>query len=496
LIRKLILGGSAFAVAAMALLLVTMGGSQAEPAEAHVQGIVGPAFVSTSGFAEIRVLAQDGHGDVYIAASAGTFIFCEDDDNNFCDLDALSSFPFQSGIVDDSGSDTDELELIWIAPPGFAGGAVTFVACQEDEAQDWFGDYPNITCDNGKFFQLQVVGAPASIELHAQRGYSNEPSSSECADTPVYIIAAFESYTFNNFTTFDNDRAIICAEVRDSVGHPLAGENVVWSTTDGCLDDLISNTETNGIVHNRLVSCNQGLSGDVATVRAFAGTASDTVTVAFGGDPASCTITVGTDPLDLGDSSEITALFLDAEGNPVPDGIIAHLEEVDSGDGADNIDFVSVSEDTVQGMIQGNIIGAISGLVTVAASIEAVGSVGDATCTEVLEITGDIHEHEFDCENPEANDDGILHGFQPPPGGGFGTFAFCGGSFAQLYAASGCPSPRATSTAAFFYNTPAGGWAVWIPGSQVAAVNAAIFAIFPQEHQAIPEGTIFTVKCV
>ena len=86
-------------------------------------------------------------------------------------------------------------------------------------------------------------------------------------------------------------------------------------------------------------------------------------------------------------------------------------------------------------------------------------------------------------------------GFPPPAGGGFGTFEFCGGTYDQLFAASKCPGPMSTSLSAFFYNKPSGTFAVWIPGSTVAAVNAEFMTIFPNQDVPIPPGTIFTAKC-
>ena len=54
----------------------------------------------------------------------------------------------------------------------------------------------------------------------------------------------------------------------------------------------------------------------------------------------------------------------------------------------------------------------------------------------------------------------ILFGTKPPAAGGFGTFAFAGGTFAQLLSASGCPQATA---GLFFYNKPDGAFATWIP---------------------------------
>lgn len=87
--------------------------------------------------------------------------------------------------------------------------------------------------------------------------------------------------------------------------------------------------------------------------------------------------------------------------------------------------------------------------------------------------------------------DGILTGFRPPAAGGFGTFAFCGGSFIELLEASGCSA----ATAAFFYNKLDGTFAVWLPGADVSMVNAEILALF-KGTSGIPRGTIFTGRCV
>ena len=127
------------------------------------------------------------------------------------------------------------------------------------------------------------------------------------------------------------------------------------------------NTGSNSLAFARLESCGTGNSGDVATVKAQAGGVfSNTVEVEFGGDPASCSIPDFAEDLDIGDNAAFTATFVDELGNKIPDGIVAHIVEVDSGDGADNVDIVSETEDTVNSQVTGNVIGAISGLTTIA----------------------------------------------------------------------------------------------------------------------------------
>ena len=46
-----------------------------------------------------------------------------------------------------------------------------------------------------------------------------------------------------------------------------------------------------------------------------------------------------------------------------------------------------------------------------------------------------------------------------------------------------------------YYNKPGGGYAVYIPASQVSAVNQEFLGIFNGTPQ-IPVNTIFSVKCV
>jgi hypothetical protein len=89
----------------------------------------------------------------------------------------------------------------------------------------------------------------------------------------------------------------------------------------------------------------------------------------------------------------------------------------------------------------------------------------------------------------EAQTGDIIGGNKPPAGGGFGTFIYGGGTYADLVTASGCPE----ASAAYFYNKPDGTFAVYIPGTEVGIVNEEIMTIFPEP---IPLGTIFIGRCV
>jgi hypothetical protein len=542
LIQKLFAGAAVVAVAVVALLLASVGTSSAKPAEANVSDIGATmTSVGVNTYALVKVNADDDFwdfpnnlDDVDITASAGEWVeidptfqppFSGCSDNGFspssfrCDVnsngfgnsntfapnpgaalnttavfaDILTTLGFFTGnthiqvcnfhpqaVTDPALCDnnTTHIEAWWQAPPGFLGGTVTFCAKQTT----------NYVCDN-----ITVVGPVASLKVFAFRDKEGDGSNETtvCKDTPVYIIAS-RDYSFNNLTTFDNNRAVLCVEARDSNGSTVSGANLVWTTTKGALGAPVtvsgSNVDTGS---NILTSGGSAVSGDVATVRVANGAASATVDVAFGDDPASCMIPDFAADLDIGDTANVVATFYDPHGNLVPDGIVVHFVEVDSGDG-DNLEFVTTIEDTVKGVASAKVIAAIAGLSTVAAVTETIGpGPGDATCSEALDLSGDIHVTPVECEDDA---DFILYGSKPPAGGGFGTFLFCGGTNAQLLAAAGCPAST-PSTVVFYYNKPSGGYAVWVVGSDVAAVNAEWLSLFPNEHIAFTMPTIVTAKC-
>ncbi|MGE0227977.1 MAG: hypothetical protein AB7I38_05340 [Dehalococcoidia bacterium] len=548
MIRKLFVGSAVAAVAALALLLAV--GSPAgkpQPAEATVASISTTTTITQNDWwAQLHIVAEDdvypnpfnSLFDIRVTATAGDFggldgcaiLFpvwiqvgcapqappilpsCYYDEflgSMPCVILASNGFPTVPGfpmlvgpadrdiVICNTGesigldycsevfglqgpdpldllTNTTEVEVWWRSPGGFPGGTVTFSAWQGSSV---------------KTASISVLGAPATIKLSAMREWGSSEAT-ECHGTPVYVIAA-EEYSFNNFTTFDNDRAVLCAEVEDSNGSNLPNVAVNWSTTDGCLyEGAVTFSSSGGLAYNELASCGTGNSGDVAKVTASAGSASASVEVAFGGDPASCSIADFDTDLDIGDAVNVEATIVDSKGNAVPDGIIADFVEVDSGDGADNVQFVTTVEDTVNGVVSAKIIAAIAGVTTVAVVVETIGpGPGDATCSEALDLSGDIHVTPTACADSA---DAILAGSKPPAAGGWGTFLFCGGTNDQLLAATKCANP---ATVVIFYNKPNGGWVSWVVGSQVAAANAEWLAMFPNEHVSIPNPTIFTATC-
>ncbi len=76
-----------------------------------------------------------------------------------------------------------------------------------------------------------------------------------------------------------------------------------------------------------------------------------------------------------------------------------------------------------------------------------------------------------------------------PLNGGFGLIVFGGGTNAQLLTASGCPQ----ATAVFYATNAAGGFVTYIPGTGIAAVNAAWNTLFAN---GIPAPSALIGKCV
>jgi len=74
-----------------------------------------------------------------------------------------------------------------------------------------------------------------------------------------------------------------------------------------------------------------------------------------------------------------------------------------------------------------------------------------------------------------------------PSGGGLALIVFGGGSGAQLLAASGCPASSAA-----FWAADGGAFVTYVPGTAIAAVNAAWDAKFPT---GIPAGTALLARC-
>ncbi len=89
---------------------------------------------------------------------------------------------------------------------------------------------------------------------------------------------------------------------------------------------------------------------------------------------------------------------------------------------------------------------------------------------------------------PQPDGPGRIVGGTIPSDGGFGLVIFTGGTYDRLVAASACPAPRVA-----FWVTQGGAFVVYVPHTNVGAVNAPFEAAFP--NREIPPYTPFVGRC-
>jgi hypothetical protein len=92
------------------------------------------------------------------------------------------------------------------------------------------------------------------------------------------------------------------------------------------------------------------------------------------------------------------------------------------------------------------------------------------------------------AQAPLPDGSGRIVGGSIPADGGFGLVVFTGGTYDQLVAASGCPASRVA-----FWVTQAGAFIVYVPGTNVGAVNAPFEGAFP--NRMVPPYTPFVGRC-
>jgi hypothetical protein len=92
------------------------------------------------------------------------------------------------------------------------------------------------------------------------------------------------------------------------------------------------------------------------------------------------------------------------------------------------------------------------------------------------------------AQTPLPDGPGRIVGGSIPVDGGFGLVVFTGGTYDQLVAASGCPAPRVV-----FWVTQGGSFLVYVPTTNVGAVNAPFEGAFP--NRTIPPYTPFIGRC-
>lgn len=124
----------------------------------------------------------------------------------------------------------------------------------------------------------------------------------------------------------------------------------------------------------------------------------------------------------------------------------------------------------------------------------ATGAFGGGI-VELVQFPGSVGSNDYVCTEddrtnpPPTSGSDLITGGEVPIEGGFGLAVFAGGTADDLVQATACP----IETAAYYF-TVDGAFVIYIPGTEVEAVNAAFLAAFPSG--TLPDGTAFLGKCV
>lgn len=463
MIKKLIAGGLMAAVAAVAVLLVTAGGSTAS---AVVNGVsVAPATVNAGAAAVVTVDADNAGGDVRVLVTVGDFTACTDapadavaGTPDACALDVTSAianfagaadrdFTANDDAADAAGGNVDNLIVNWTAP---ATGPATAA-------------FTVIQGASTKSASITVRGSADKVVVTAHTAVPTNLA----ACTGAAIANVIRSTT----ATVGQAAANLCTIVTDSAGTRLPNQAVVYSTTAGTFAGagLADVTAANGnaAAASTLGSGTTGASGTTATVTANSGGKSATTTVKFGGDPAKCAITPEPATLQPGASSVLKIAVMDSTDGPVADGIAVGVAQANASVGGAGAAVVGAASATTNGESQATVIAATAGPVAVGANI-AVGANAPVSCTGTLIVAGAV---------------------VPPGGGGEGSglidgeiaadgtslVGWGGGSTEDLVAAVG---EQVDADACSIHATVDGEFVTYVPGAAIAAVNANWMAAF------------------
>ncbi|MDF4211154.1 Ig-like domain-containing protein [Pseudomonas protegens] len=166
----------------------------------------------------------------------------------------------------------------------------------------------------------------------------------------------------------------LVAKVEDANGNPVANAPVSWSTTVGTLTELATQTDSDGYTVIRISSTKSGL----AQVKAEAAAGASTTTVTLQPDPAtarvvSLTPTPSTIAANGSESSQLLAMVLDANDNPVPSASVTWTTGL--GD---------LSADTSVTDASGKAVSSLSGTTVGVATVMAAAVAGSSSANVTL----------------------------------------------------------------------------------------------------------------
>jgi hypothetical protein len=441
------------------MAFVMLFASTASTANADVRGISSNATTVDPGTATtvITIDADNTAGqDVRVLATTGDFTVCTDAAAAACTYTAggVGGMADRDLTVAQATSNTDTLQLTWTAPA--TGPTVaSFTAIQN-----------NIS----KSVNVTVRGSASTVTVVALKGPST--STTACQGTVVNVVQAVGA-------TAGQANTQLCTKVVDSAGTRLGNSAVIYTTTAGTITPATDTTGATGQVADAsiLAAGSTGTPGTTATVTASAGGQSGTTTVAFGGDAASCTVTINPVTVQTGGSASIDVAVKDSTGGPVPDNVVVNTAQANPGSGA-NAQVLNGGPVTINGTAHDTLIAAIPGALAIGASVTA--TVPGTSCTGSAQATGTV-------VNPGGGGGGSTSGSfsgTVPADGSIGLLVTTGtNNAASLISALGTGGCNVESLAVLM----SGQWLIYINGAP-AVVNAA----FPA---SLADTTPFFVRC-
>ena len=418
--RKLISGGVALAVAAAALLLVSVPGSGDSMSEAAIDGIIPlEKTVGVGGESVVTVDADEGGAledataemlvlnDVRMLATTGDYTGATCDSATFdgdadvpVDCTLLGDVNLEMGradrdfTVDDDSTTTvgnnrsaesdiseatgvNRIMATWMAP--FVGpGTATLTAIQGSSI---------------KSTNVKYRGAASTVELSILTAV---PRGSSCTGVTAEVI---RSATVTDEST-TQETGVLCTSVKDSGGSAIPSAVVIYSTSDGALECDSGTIDTTSVEGAAATGCiitsgTNGHNGEIATITASSGGKIATADIAFGGNPASCTLTPDQPTVEIGGASTVAVDIADDSGGPVADGTYAAVIQVNPGGGA-NATIIGSPAVTVNGAGSVTLIAALAGPIALAATAP-LSDVGGAiagsraiSCTGTVTATGTV----------------------------------------------------------------------------------------------------------
>ena len=367
MLQKLIMGGAALAVAAAALLLVSIPGATFDggTAEATVRGLSASATTINRSGTSVLTIDSDTGTNVQVLATVGTVTIVS------CNGIALGvGACLVANII---GETTANMTVCGTALGGVCAGVadagtdtliVTYTAPATGPAT---ATLTVIQGTSAKSLNIKVRGAASTVELSVLRAAST--STSTCVGSTSNVIRS-------STATGGNTTGFLCAIVKDSTGNRTPAAAVIYSTTAGT---LTASSDVTGAAGQRanavtIAAGSTGTSGKTATISISSSGKTGTASIKFGGNASTCTIAADPATVTVGGSSAITISVLDSASGPVPDAVVVTVIQINAGGGA-NAAILNATPTTNNGTATTSLIAALPGAIAIGATL------GTKTCT-------------------------------------------------------------------------------------------------------------------